>query len=92
MAPKPASLILQQRIEEELASLDTRATELRIALKVVTELGADPVVEEPTNGTEAKRIILKATDDVPDAVRSRLSESSGAARKLADQTFDLDRT
>ncbi len=93
MAPKSASLILQQRIEQELASLDGRATELRIALKVVTELSADPVVEEPTtNGAEVSRIILKPSDDVPDAIRSRLADRSGPASKVADETFDLERT
>ena len=92
MAPKSASLILQQRIEQELARLDGRATELRIALKVVTEFSADPVVEESTNGAEVSRIILKPSDDVPDAIRSRMADRPGAASKVADQTLDLERT
>ncbi len=90
MAPKPATLTLKRRIEQELAGLDVRATELRIALKVVAEFDPDAAVEEPTNGSEAKRIILKPTDDLPDAVKSRLSERTGAS--LTDRTLDLERS
>ena len=41
MAPKPTFLTLVDRIEQELAGLETRATELRCALKVVREFTAE---------------------------------------------------
>ena len=90
MAPKPVSLTLKQRIEEELATLDVRITELRIALKVVHEFDADDT-ETATNGAETKRIILKVGDEVPEAVKSRLVERGSHGSEVADETFELER-
>ena len=89
MALKPASLFLCQHVEQELAALKARATELQITYKVMREFAAEDVedVRPATNGAETKRIILKPTDDVSEAVESRLVDSDGA--EIADKTFEL---
>jgi len=95
MAPKSTSLTLRQRIEHEIAGLDARSTELRIALKVVREFGPDDVdvvasAAEPT--AEPKRIIVSPTDDVPEAVRSRLADRGTQGANLADKALELERS
>ena len=88
MAPTPASLALEQRIEQELLQVKARATELRITLKVLREFDADDM-ETATNGAETSRIILTPGDDVPEAVKSRLSEHGSA---VADKAFEIDQS
>lgn len=89
---KPAALTLKAQIEQELTKLDARAAELRTALKVVSEFEDVVEVKETASEEEPKRIILKPTDNVPDAVKSRLADGAETGRKLADRTFDLERT
>lgn len=95
MAPKSSSPTLQQRIRQELSNADARAAELRIALKVIGELGPDSeaAIDEPEvlEDAEARRIILKPSDDVPEAVKARLGDRTEAAKKLADSTLELER-
>ena len=88
---KPASLFLSHHVEQELAALDARVTELRTTLKVMREFAAEDV-EPATNGAETKGIIIKPTDDVPEAVKSRLAEHVSDGAEIADKTFELERS
>ncbi len=88
MAPKTASLTLIERIEQELSGLQTRAAELRCALKVVrefTEEGDDSSVPV-SDITE----VIKPIVEVPETVRSRLARTKGEPDKT--NGGDLDRT
>lgn len=89
MAPRPATL--KHVIEQELTSLEARATELRIALKVVREFGADDTELARTTG-ERKSVIIKPGDEVPEAVKSRLAEGASQAADVADKALELDRS
>ena len=78
MAPKPASLALIDHIEQELAGLETRATELRHALKVVREFTAEPSDSPPNVGE-----VGKPTFQIAGPGRSRLAAIKG---KEIDET------
>ena len=90
-ALKPASLFLCQHVEQELTALKARVTELQITYKVMREFAENEVeaVEPVTNGAETKRIILRPTDDVSEAVKSRLVEHISDEVEIADETFEL---
>ena len=90
-ALKPASLFLCQHVEQELTALKARERELQITYKVMRGFAENEVeeVEPATNGAETKRIILKPTDDVSEAVKSRLVEHISDGAEIADETFEL---
>ncbi len=81
MAPKPVSLpLIEQRIEQELSGLQTRAAELHCALKVVREFTAerdDSSVPGFADITE----VIKPIVEVPEPVKSRLARTKGEPDK-----------
>lgn len=88
MAPKTASLTLIERIEHELSGLQTRAAELRCALKVVHEFTAERD-DFSVHGADITEVI-KPTVEVPEPVKSRLARTKGEPDKT--NGGDLDRS
>jgi hypothetical protein len=79
MAPRTASLTLIERIEQELSGLQTRAAELRCALKIVREFTA----ERDDSSVPVADIgeVIRPTVDVPEPVKSRIARVKGEPDK-----------
>jgi hypothetical protein len=88
MAPKTASLTLIERIEQELSGLQTRAAELRCALKVVREFTAER--DESSVPVADITEVIKPTVQVAEPVRSRLAQTKGEPDKTNGGDLDRD--
>ncbi len=85
MAPKTVSFTpIEQRIEQELSGLQTRAAELRFALKVVREFTA-----ERDDSSVPGADITEVIKPIESPSRSRLARTTGEPDKT--NGGDLDR-
>ena len=87
MAPEPSSSTLSRRIELELADVESRAADLRNALAVIQEFSKDAAVV--IDGRKKDTV-----DELPDAVKSRLTEhkTDDVSTKSKPTTLDLHQT
>ncbi len=77
MTPSPSYSTLCKRIELELATVESRAADLRSALDVIREF--EPLAAEVADIEPTKRR-LEEMDEIPEAVKSRLAEKVQSAR------------